>query len=307
MTNKIKIFAPASVANIGCGFDIMGFPLHNVGDTIEIELCNKGVEISSITGCNSLSYNPDENICGIVAKAMMVKAETSKGIRINLHKGIPPGSGIGSSAASASGTAFAINKLLGKPFNDKELVEFAMIGESYASGSFHADNVAPALMGGFILIRGYDPLDIIKIESPDELYCTVILPDIEIKTKEARGLVSDNVPLKKAIKQWGNVGGLVAGLYSKDYKLIGRSVEDYIAEPYRKALIPHYDSLKNELIDSGALAVNISGSGPAIFALSKGKDSAEKSESIMNQLFSKTDINFKTYVTKIENKGCIQL
>ncbi len=305
MNNKtVKVFAPASVANVGCGFDILGFSMPSAGDTIEVSFIKeKRVIISEINGCNNLSKKPEENICGLVAKAMLEQSKCQYGINIKLTKGISPGSGIGSSAASASGTAYAVNELMDRIYDENEMISFAMIGEEYASGGFHADNVAPSLLGGFVLIRGYNPLDLIKIPSPKDLYCTVILPKIEIKTKEARGLLSQEISLKSAITQWGNVGGLIAGLYTSDYNLISNSVKDVVAEPVRKKLIPHYEELKSELLSNGILACNISGSGPAIFALSKGENSSKKAEDIMRKIFDKTDIEYKIFRSKIENRG----
>ncbi|MNT30883.1 Homoserine kinase [compost metagenome] len=228
------------------------------------------------------------------------------GFEIDIYKNIKAGSGIGSSAASASGIVFGINELLGKPFSIQDLVPFAMEGEKLASGSAHADNVAPALLGGFVLIRSYNPLDIIRIESPDELYATVIHPQIELKTSDARSVLKQNVSLKQAVIQCGNLGGLISGLYTEDYDLIGRSLQDEIVEPLRSMLIPGFDSVKTKALQAGALGGGISGSGPSIFALSKGKHTAEKVATAMSKVYDEMNLKYEIHVSKI-NAGGIKI
>ena len=220
-----------------------------------------------------------------------------------INKKIKPGSGIGSSAASAAGAVVGINELLGKPYTKKELVAFAMQGEYIASKALHADNVGPAILGGVTLIRGYNPLDIIKINAPELLYATVIHPHIEIKTEEARALIKETVTLKKAVKQSGNLGGLISGLFMEDYQLISRSLIDEIIEPLRSKLIPYFYELKKAAINAGALGSGISGSGPSVFALSKGKDNAINVAKNMNELYDKTGIEYRTYISPVNTSG----
>lgn len=303
--SKIKVFAPASVANVSCGFDVLGFPIDSAGDIIEVTQTDiKGVSIEAVNGPGELSTNPDKNVCGVVAKAMLAEANSDMGISFKLTKGILPGSGLGSSAASSSGAAFATNEILGRPFNDNQLVEFAMLGEALASGTPHADNVAPALLGGFIAIRSYGPLDIVKIPVPEELYATVVHPKIELRTELSRNILKKQVELKTAIKQWGNIAGLIAGLYSNDYGLIGRSLNDYIIEPVRSLLIPGFNEITAGARENGALGTGISGSGPSIFALSKGKDKAQQVANAMESIASKLDIPYDIHVSKIAKTGC---
>src|SRR6478672_11334593 len=243
--NEVKIFCPATIANLNCGFDVMGLCLENIGDEMIIRKSpKKGIRITKITGAD-LPLEAEKNVAGVAALALRQKVDIDFGFEMEIHKKIKTGSGIGSSSASAAGAVFGINELLGKPFTKHELVDFAMKGEVIASGSEHADNVAPCLLGGFTLVRGYNPLEVIRIDSPGELYAVVLHPHIEVKTSDSRAVLHPMISLKSAITQWGNVGGLVAGLYTNDYGLIGRSLQDVIAEPLRKSLIPNFDLVKN--------------------------------------------------------------
>ena len=301
--NEIKLFCPATIANLSCGFDVLGLCLDTIGDEMIIrKVAQKGVRITKIIGAN-LPLKTEENVAGVAALALLNEVETPFGFEIEIYKNIKAGSGIGSSSASAAGAVFGINELLGKPFSRNELVRFAMKGEVVASGSEHADNVAPALLGGFTLVRSYTPLDVIRIESPNELFATVIHPQIELKTSEMRAVLQPMVSLKSAIVQWGNVGGLIAGLYSNDYDLIGRSLHDEIVEPLRGKFIPHFEEIKKASLNAGALGSGISGSGPSIFALSKGIETAEKVKNAMISIFEKTTIPFEIHVSKINSEG----
>ena len=301
--NEIKIFCPATIANLSCGFDVLGLCLETAGDEMIIKKSNvKGVRITKIIGAD-LPLETERNVAGVAALAMLENLETEFGFDIEIYKNIKAGSGIGSSAASSAGAVFGINELLGKPFTRKELVLFAMQGEKLASGNAHADNVAPALLGGFTLVRSSNPLDIIKIESPSELYATVVHPQIELKTSDARSVLKQNVSLKSAITQWGNVGGLIAGLYTKDYELIGRSLHDEIIEPLRSVLIPGFDLIKQTALENGALGSGISGSGPSIFALSKGKETAEKIGKAMSAVYENMNLPYEIHVSKVNDEG----
>ena len=301
--NKIKIFAPATIANLSCGFDVLGLCLDDVGDEMIItKSVEKGIRITKIHGAN-LPLEAAQNVAGVAALSMLNEWETDFGFDIEIFKNIKAGSGIGSSAASAAGAVFGINELLGRPFEVKDLVKFAMQGEKLASGSAHADNVAPALLGGFTLVRSYNPLDIIRIESPEELFATVIHPQIELKTSDARSVLKNNISLKSAITQWGNVGGLIAGLYLRDYDLIGRSLHDEIVEPVRSVLIPAFDQIKNTAIQLGALGAGISGSGPSIFALSRGKEIAQKVADEMAAVYEQMKLPYEIHVCGINPSG----
>ncbi len=300
---KIRLFCPATVANLSCGFDILGLCLENIGDEMVISKTEKpGVRITRITG-GELPFETEKNVAGVAALAMLAQWQTDFGFEIEIDKKIRTGSGIGSSAASAAGAVFGINELLGRPFDPKDLVWFAGWGENLASGSYHADNVAPALLGGFTLIRGYDPIDIIRIESPPELIVVIIHPKIEVKTAEARAILKQEVALKTAIAQWGNVGGLIAGLYTNDYDLIGRSLHDGVAEPYRKKLIPGFDDAKKAALAHGALGAGISGSGPSIFALCRGIAKAESVATAMRAVYDKIGVGYDAYISPVNPDG----
>jgi homoserine kinase len=301
--NEIKIFCPATIANLSCGFDVLGLCLETIGDEMIIRKSDeKGIRITKITGAD-LPLETEKNVAGVAALALLNAIKTDYGFNIEIHKKIKAGSGIGSSSASAAGAVFGINELLGNPFSRKELVEFAMKGEVIASGSEHADNVAPCLLGGFTLVRGYEPLDVIRIESPSEMYAVALHPHIEVKTADARAVLHPMIPLKDAIKQWGNVGGLIAGLYTDDYELIGRSLNDVIVEPLRKGLIPGFDATKFAAIENGALGAGISGAGPSIFALCKGQEIAEKVAFAMTEAYRATGIPSDIHISKINPIG----
>jgi homoserine kinase len=323
--NEIKIFCPATIANLSCGFDVLGLCLATAGDEMIIRKSDKkGIRITKIVGAD-LPLETEKNVAGVAALAMLksikkvgnkyipidydidfdidIAIDIDFGFEIEIYKNIKAGSGIGSSAASSAGAVFGINELLGRPFTRKELVKFAMQGEKLASGNAHADNVAPCLLGGFTLVRSSNPLDIIKIDSPSELYATVVHPQIELKTSDARSVLKQTVSLKSAITQWGNVGGLVAGLYTNDYELIGRSLHDEIIEPIRSMLIPGFDLIKKTAYENGALGSGISGSGPSIFALSKGAATAEKIAKAMSKVYDEINLPYEIHVSKVNADG----
>ena len=300
---EIKIFTPATVANISCGFDILGLCLDTVGDEMIVrEVPEKGIRLTKITG-QELPLETHKNVAGVAGLALLEQVDTSVGYEIEIYKKIKPGSGIGSSAASAAGAVFAINELLGKPFSKQELIYFAMQGEKLASGTEHADNVSPVILGGFTLVRSYKPLDVLKINSPDDLYATIIHPQIEVKTSDSRAVLKNQVSLKKMVTQMGNFGGLISGLYTNNYDLIGRSLHDEIIEPNRLVLIPEFDKVKKGVIQAGALGAGISGSGPSIFALSKGKETANIVGETMAEIYNTTDIDYDIHVSKINQQG----
>ncbi|VXB61262.1 Homoserine kinase [Flavobacterium sp. 9R] len=300
---EIKLFCPATIANLSCGFDVLGLCLATAGDEMIVRTSSeKGVRITKIVGAD-LPLETEKNVAGVAALALLEAFETEMGFEIEIYKNIKAGSGIGSSAASSAGAVFGINELLGRPFSRKELVQFAMQGEKLASGNAHADNVAPCLLGGFTLVRSSNPLDIIKIDSPTELYATVVHPQIELKTSDARSVLKQTVSLKSAITQWGNVGGLIAGLYTQDYDLIGRSLHDEIIEPVRSMLIPGFDTIKQTAYENGALGSGISGSGPSIFALSRGEKTAKKIADAMSKVYEEMNLPYEIHVSKINPDG----
>ena len=302
--NQIKIFAPATVANLSCGFDVLGCCLDTVGDEMVLKISDRpGVRITKLEGAD-LPMQTDQNVAGVAVEALL-QSYTKKniGVEIEIYKKIKAGSGIGSSAASSAGAVWGVNYLLNSPFTAQQLVSFAMEGERLASGNAHADNVAPALLGGFTLVRSYTPLDVIKLNTPEDLMMTVIHPQIEVKTSDSRSVLKQKVTLKQAIHQWGNVGGLVAGLYAKDYQLISRSLEDVIIEPLRSILIPEFENVKEAAMQEGALGCGISGSGPSIFAMSKGEETAKRVAQAIQIVYNRTGLDFDIHISKINNQG----
>lgn len=303
MMNEIKIFSPATVANVSCGYDVLGFCLDHIGDEMMVrKTVEKGIRITKIEGFD-LPFEAEKNVAGVSALALIEDFDPDCGFEIEIYKNIKPGSGIGSSAASAAGSVYAINELLGRPYNKTQLTHFAMKGEAMASKCEHADNLAPALFGGFTLVKSINPLEVLQIPTPDELYATIIHPKIEIKTSEARAILPNEIPLQQAITQWANVGSLVHALHTDDYELISRSLNDVVIEPYRSKLIPHFNAVKEAAIDAGALGCGISGSGPSIFSLSKGLETAKSVEVAIKNSYQNTGIAFDTYVCKINTQG----
>jgi homoserine kinase len=301
---KVKIFAPATVANVSCAFDVLGFPLEETGDFMTfLKTDAKGVKIKML-GNSTLPTEAEKNVAGVVAIAMLEKINSSFGVEIEIDKRIKPGSGIGSSAASAAGAAFGMNLILDEIFSQTELIEFAMLGEKLASGVAHADNVAPCITGGFALVRSYEPLDVIRIEAPENLYVTILHPQIEVKTSDSRKVLKKDLSLKTAVKQWGNIASLISSLHTSDYKLLGRSLEDIIIEPIRSVFIPLFYEVKHAAKEAKALGSGISGSGPSIFALSEGYKTALKTGEAMSKVYSTSGIDFDIHVSKIASKGC---
>jgi homoserine kinase len=300
---SIRVFCPGTIANVSCGFDVLGLSLAGVGEYMTVtQTPTKGITISEITG-QDLPLETAKNVAGVAGLALLEALGSEAGFDIKIEKKIKAGSGIGSSAASSSGAVWAINHLLGNPYTTIELIPFAMEGERLASGVAHADNVAPALLGGFTLVRSTDPLDVVSLPSPRELYATVIHPQIEIKTADSRRILKSSLSLKDAITQWGNVGGLVAGLYREDYELIGRSLQDVVIEPVRSILIPGFDEIKAAALNAGALGCGISGSGPSVFALSKGADKAHEVAQQLKEVYTPMGIPFDIHISNINEKG----
>jgi homoserine kinase len=298
----VKVLAPGTVANLVCGFDILGMCLNEPNDLMEVKLLKeKKVIIHSADGY-PLPSDPAQNTAGAPLIEMINELDLPTGFEVTIHKRIKPGSGIGSSAASAAGAVVAANHLVGNVFSNKDLVRFAMFGEKVASGVKHADNVAPCILGGITLIRSIHPLDIISIPSPD-LFVTIVHPQIEVRTKDARQILRKEVLLKDAIRQWGNIAGLVAGFMQNDLDLIGRSLEDVIIEPVRSILIPGFEEVKMKCKEAGALGGGISGSGPSLFMLSRDEATAIKVQTVMQEIYNQIGLEYHTYVTTINKTG----
>ena len=309
MPNSITVFAPATVANVACGFDALGFALHKPGDRIKATLVKGGkVIIAKISGDDGrLPLDAEKNTASVSVIALLEKLNIKQGVELEIHKEMPLGSGLGSSSASSAGAVFAVNKLLNEPLKINDLLPFAMEGERVACGAAHADNVAPALFGGFTLVRSYDPLDVIKLPFPEDLFCAVIHPHVEILTEDSRRVLRRRIRMEDAITQWSNLGGLISGLYEKDYDRISSSLKDVIFEPIRSLLIPGFDQIKVAAMESGALGSSISGSGPSVFALTKGKQTADKVAKNMQAKLAELGLESDIYVSAINPKGPVVL
>ena len=301
---SVKIKSPATIANLVCGFDVLGMALNDPQDLMQITLSEKtGIRIQH-NDIYNLPVIPEKNVAGVSLLELMQELDITVGFDIIIEKHIKPGSGLGSSAASAAGVVVAANHLLGNKFSKEDLVRFAMAGEKLASGVKHADNISPCIYGGVTLIRSIFPLDIIPLPAP-LMFVTVVHPQIEVKTSDAREILRKEVLLKDAIKQWGNIAGLVTGFMQNDYGLISRSLEDVIIEPVRSILIPGFDEVKKKCVEAGALGGGIAGSGPSIFMLSKEENIAKEVEVIMKDIYDSIGLAYHTYVTTINNQGII--
>jgi homoserine kinase len=309
---SVTVFAPATVANVGSAFDVLGFAIAEPGDVVTARVSHQpGVTISEVSGdSGALSRDPMRNTAGVSVGALLRSLQqqngpqySSVGIDLSLHKGLPIGSGLGSSSASTVAAVVAANALLGSPLSRQDLLPFAMEGEKVACGAAHADNVAPALLGGFVLIRSYNPLDVIHLPTPTNTWVTVLSPQLELKTQDARKVLKRSVPLEAAISQWGNVAALVAGIYQNDARLMGRALEDKIVEPERAQLIPGYAAAKEAALHSGATGCSISGSGPSLFALSESQSTATAVGEAMVSAFAAIGISSTPYVSQVNSVG----
>lgn len=305
MSKTVKVFAPASVGNMSVGFDVLGCALNEPGDVIEMKLTDGDeVKIVEITGDNGkLPKELLKNTAGIAVAKMLEHLQLTPGIDIILHKKMPIGSGLGSSAASAAAAVYALNKILSEPLTTAQLVPFAMEGEKMASGAAHADNVAPSLLGGIILIRNYEPLDVISLPVPINLHITVVHPDVVISTKEARAILPETFERVNYIKQSAALAAFVQALHTNDYDLLSESTVDFLAEPYRKSLIMGYDNCKQASMNVGALSFGISGSGPSVFSLSPSLQIAQQVGQAISDSFAHLNINSEIYAGKINQNG----
>ncbi len=307
-SDHVKAFAPASVANVSCGFDVLAFAIDGPGDIVEISRTNiPGVSIDKIEGDKGLlPYEPFQNTAGRAILSMLdnLKREDDTGISIRIKKKMPLGSGMGSSAASSVAAVVALNELLGRPYTKMELLPFALEGELAASGSPHADNVSASLLGGFTLVRSQHPLDVVKLHVPDGLITAVFHPHLSISTKNTRLILRKSVQMSQAIKQWGNVGGLIAGLYTEDFDLISRSMQDHIVEPARSILIPGFKDMKEEAMKAGALGFSISGAGPSVFALCRSEEVGKLIHKQIIRIFDTYNLKVDAYISPINRRGC---
>lgn len=307
VTGTVTVFAPATVANVAAGFDILGFAVRAPGDEVTATLSGpSGVRVTRIDGDGGvLPREAEKNTAGVAALRLIEKTGSAAGVELSIRKMMPLGSGLGSSAASGVAAAVAVNELLGRPLTRRELLPFCMEAERIACGAAHADNAAPALLGGFVLVRSYDPLDVVRISAPDDLVAAVVHPHVEIRTEDARKILRTKITMKDAVTQWGNTAGLIAGLLTADYALVGRSLTDVIIEPARAILIPGFHRVKDAALDAGALGCSISGSGPSIFALCRGLDAAQKAGDVMAGVFKAMGIGCDLHVSGINRDGAV--
>ena len=306
MKDSIKVFAPATVANVVCGFDVLGFAVNEPGDEVIMRRTNKpGIKISKITGDNGrLPLDPQKNTVSVsVEHYLNYIGRPDIGLDIELHKKMPIGSGLGSSSASTVAGLFAAKSLLDDQTDLLELLPFARKGEEMACGHGHADNVAPALLGGFVLIRSYEPLDVIKLPHPAGLYCAIVFPDVDVPTREARQIIRTKILMKDAVTQWGNIAGLVSGLFLNDLDLIGRSMQDVLVEPVRSILIPDFYKMREIAMETGAISFGISGSGPSVFSFTRDEETAKLIAQKLQKQLASIEINSNAYVSPINDAG----
>lgn len=303
--NTVRVFAPATVANVACAFDVLGFAVKEPGDEVVLTRSSQpGVRVTRIIGDDGrLPLAAEKNTAGVAVLELVRHLDSRVGIEIELHKRMPLGSGLGSSAASAAAAVYGANALLGTPLTTRELLPFAMEAERVACGSAHADNVAPALFGGFVLVRSYDPLDVVPLTPRAELYCSIIHPLLELRTEDSRRILKKEIPLHDAVTQWGNIAGLVAGLLTGDTELIGRSLQDVIFEPVRSFVIPGFADIKQAALHAGALGCSLSGSGPSLFALCASEIIAVRAAAAMQGAFAAINIQSDTYVSAVNMHG----
>lgn len=304
--SSIHVFAPATVANVVCGFDVLGFAVNEPGDEVIMRITDKpGITISKITGDDGrLPLNPAKNTVSVSVEHYLRSIDRLDiGLDIELHKKMPIGSGLGSSSASTVAGLFAIKTLLGDDTDPSTLLPFAMKGEEMACGHGHADNVAPALLGGFVLIRSYEPLDVVRLPHPAGLWCAIVFPDVDVPTREARQIIRKNIQMKDAVTQWGNIAGLVSGLFMQDIDLIGRSMKDVLVEPVRSMLIPDFYLMREMAMELGAVSFGISGSGPSVFAFTRDEETAKRIIAKLQKHLTSIKIGSNGYVSTINDAG----
>ena len=301
---QVAAFAPATVANVGSGFDVLGFAVDQPGDTVEARRrAGGGVTLLEVTGDGGRLPRDGSNTAVVAARTLLDKLGEPFGVDLVLRKGMPLASGLGSSAASAAAALLAVNRLAADPLAAEELLPCALAAERVAAGAGHADNVAPALLGGFVLIRSTAPLDLVRLPVPDGLAVALLSPDVEIPTEAARRILRKRIPLADAVSQWGNLAALVASLYAGDLALMGRSLDDLIAEPVRAVLIPGFAAVKQAALQAGAIGCSISGAGPAVFALAASLAQAKAVAETMRQAFADAGLTAAAYVSEISRAG----
>lgn len=305
MSDLVRVYAPATVANVCCAFDILGFALDHPGDEVEIRRCaEKGVRIAHIEGDGGkLPRDPGLNTASVAVRALLSALGSDVGMEITLRKKMPLGSGLGSSAASAAAAVVAANCLLGSPMSRIQLVPFALEGERAACGAAHADNAAPSILGGFVLIRSYHPLDVIELSAPADLCAAVVHPNFEVRTADARKVLRQQIQLKDAVTQWANIAGLMVALQRADLALLERSLRDVIVEPQRSLLIPGFEAARTAALAEGAIGFSLSGSGPSVFSFARSLQHATCIGNAVLRAFQSIGISGEVFVSRINRQG----
>ena len=304
----VTAFAPATVSNVACGFDVLGFALVAPGDTVTARFAparSAAVSIADIAGDEGrLPREAARNTAGIAAQALLARVGETRGVVLTIRKGLPLSSGLGGSAASAVAAVVAVDALIGSRLGLDVLMACAFEGERVGAGSGHGDNIAPSLYGGFVLVRVANPPDVVRLPVPAGLTAVVIHPDLEIETAKARALLGETVPLADAVRQWANLGAFVDALHRGDYALMARALEDTIAEPRRAALVPGLAAIKQAATAAGALGCSLSGSGPSLFALCRTAESADRVAAAMSAAVTAAiGGEPRTYVSPIASAG----
>ena len=302
---RIKIFAPATISNLGSGFDVLGIAIDQPGDFVVAErTVEPGLSFSVKTSVKNIPTRSRDNVAAHVAQLMMDEFTPPFGIHMILEKRMPLGSGLGSSGASSVASVVAVNSLLPQPLKKHDLLRFAVEGERKASGSPHADNVAPSLLGGAVLIRSYSPLDVVTLPVKNSIVWVVVHPHIVVRTEDARNVLPKNIRLKDAVQQWGNVSGMTAGLISGNAELVGKCAEDVIVEPARATLVRGFYDVQQTAIDAGAFGCSFSGSGPSMFAVTDSLKSAVRVGKAMRETFRKTaNVSSDVYISRVNMRG----
>jgi homoserine kinase len=303
--DSVTAFAPATVSNVACGFDVLGFALASPGDEVVARPQPSGVAIDDIIGDNGrLPRAAVRNTAGVAAQALLTAAGERRGVALTIRKGLPLASGLGGSAASAAAAVVAVDALFELHTPLKTLIVCALEGERLGAGSAHADNIAPSICGGFVLVRCPNPPDIVRLPVPIGLTAVVVHPDLEIETAKARAMLGDSVPLSDAIQQWANLGAFVDGLHRGDFAQISRSLVDTIAEPRRAPLVPGLAAIKRAAVEAGALGCSLSGSGPSLFALCRVEADARRvAEAMEKAVAAEIGGESQTYVSSIAPHG----
>lgn len=302
---KITAWAPATVANFVCGYDILGFAINGVGDEVSVSFNAKHEHTFSLLSDHDelKRLPPEKNVAYAMVQQVQQAIGKTEGIHIELNKKMPLNSGLGSSSASAVAALVAINALYNNPLTPDQLLPMAMEGERLACGTAHADNVAPSLLGGIVLVKGYQPLEVVSIPVPKHWYCCVIHPQVDVPTRLARKILKEHIPLKEAVVQFGNIAGLIAGIYSGNDALVSASMKDVLIEPHRSLLIPYFQEMKKQSIEEGAIGFGISGSGPSVFALCSTEQQASRVATSIEQLLASARIGCEVFVSSIAPQG----